>query len=147
MTPPPTITVDQFIARPPGRVWTALTTPELLAAWWVPGDIEPTVGHEFLLEMPGWGAVPCVVLEVDEPERLGVLVRRLDPDLATRRRGHRAPGCCSSTPASTWTTPSTGSRSTTWAPAGATRSCRDWRRPWIRRPSERRPDPVRGDPP
>ena len=65
-----TITVDQFIARPPASVWEAITTPELLAMWWVPGNIEPEVGHEFLLEMPGWGAVPCVVLDVDEPHRL-----------------------------------------------------------------------------
>ena len=64
------LTVDQFIARAPARVWEAITTPELLAAWWVPGNIEPTIGHEFLLEMPGWGAVPCVVLDVDEPRRL-----------------------------------------------------------------------------
>ena len=53
------ITVDQFIARPPARVWEAITTPELLAAWWVPGNIEPTVGHEFLLEMPGWARSPA----------------------------------------------------------------------------------------
>ena len=34
-----------------------------------PGNIEPTVGHEFLLEMPGWGNVACTVLQV-EPELL-----------------------------------------------------------------------------
>ena len=65
-----TITVDQFIPRPPPRVWQALTTPEQLAGWWVPGDIAPVVGHRFLLEMPGWGNVPCEVLEAVEPERL-----------------------------------------------------------------------------
>jgi uncharacterized protein YndB with AHSA1/START domain len=64
------ITVDQFIAAPPEKVWRAISTPEGIARWWVPGDIEPTVGHEFLLEMPGWGGVPCVVLEVDEPRLL-----------------------------------------------------------------------------
>jgi uncharacterized protein YndB with AHSA1/START domain len=70
MTTFETITVDQFIAQPPERVWQALTTPELLARWWVPGDIEPTVGHEFHLDMPGWGRVPGTVLEVVEPELL-----------------------------------------------------------------------------
>jgi uncharacterized protein YndB with AHSA1/START domain len=65
-----TINVDQFIPRSPGRVWEALTTPEQLARWWVPGDIAPVVGHRFLLEMPGWGNVPCEVLEAVEPERL-----------------------------------------------------------------------------
>lgn len=65
-----TIVVDQFIARPPAKVWEAITTPALLARWWAPGDIEPTVGHAFVLEMPGWGNVPCEVLEVEPNERL-----------------------------------------------------------------------------
>lgn len=64
------VTVDQFIARPPARVWAAITEPELLAQWWVPGDIEATVGHEFHLEMPGWGPQACKVLEVDAERRL-----------------------------------------------------------------------------
>lgn len=64
------IHVDQFVPSPPTRVWQALTTPEELAQWWVPGNIAPVVGHEFLLEMPGWGNVPCTVLEAVEPERL-----------------------------------------------------------------------------
>lgn len=63
------IAIDQFIAASPARVWAAITTPDGLARWWVPGTIEATVGHEFLLEMPGWGNVACTVLEV-EPERL-----------------------------------------------------------------------------
>lgn len=72
MTDRPTtsIEVDQFIARPPARVWAALTTPEELARWWAPGDIRPVVGHEFLLDMQGWGQVACTVLEVIEPELL-----------------------------------------------------------------------------
>ena len=65
-----TILVDQFIARPPERVWQAITSPDLLAQWWVPGNIEATVGHAFVLEMPGWGNVACEVLEVDAPNRL-----------------------------------------------------------------------------
>ena len=64
------ISVDQFLPRPPERVWTALTTPDQLAAGWVAGDIAPVVGHEFVLEMPGWGNVPCTVVEAVEPERL-----------------------------------------------------------------------------
>lgn len=66
--PAPAIHVDQFLARPPATVWRALTEPELLARWWVSGDIRPVVGHAFLLDMPGWGQVPCAVLDV-EPER------------------------------------------------------------------------------
>ena len=64
------ITVDQFIPRPPAAVWAAITTPERLAKWWAPGDIAPVPGHRFLLEMPGWGNVPCEVVEVVENERL-----------------------------------------------------------------------------
>lgn len=63
------IAVDQYIARPPNQVWPFLTTPAGLAAWWVHGDVAPVVGHHFLLEMPGWGNVPCVVENVDEPHR------------------------------------------------------------------------------
>lgn len=69
MTATETIHVDQFIARPPERVWTAITTPDGIAAWWAPGDIAPVVGHRYHLEMPGWGNVPCEVLEVEPPTR------------------------------------------------------------------------------
>ena len=65
-----TIHVDQFMAHEPSAVWKAITTPELLARWWVPGDIAPVVGHEFLLDMGDWGNISCTVLEVDEPHRL-----------------------------------------------------------------------------
>jgi uncharacterized protein YndB with AHSA1/START domain len=63
-----TITVDQFVNAPPAAVWQGLTEPDQLARWWAPGDITATVGHRFHLQMPGWGAVPCEVLQVDEPE-------------------------------------------------------------------------------
>lgn len=65
-----TISVDQFIAAPRARVWRALTEPELHARWWAPGDIAATVGHRFHLEMPGWGSIPCEVLEVEFEQRL-----------------------------------------------------------------------------
>ncbi|MFI7445610.1 SRPBCC family protein [Nonomuraea indica] len=65
-----TISVDQFIPAPPARVWSSLTEPDLLARWWVPGDIRAVVGHRFHLQMPGWGPVACEVLEVEPPERL-----------------------------------------------------------------------------
>ncbi len=64
-----TISVDQFIAAPPEKVWRGLTDPELHARWWAPGDIAAVVGHEFHLEMPGWGSVRCEVLEVEPHER------------------------------------------------------------------------------
>lgn len=62
--------VDQFVARPPAAVWRALTDPDMLARWWVAGDIAAIVGHRFTLDMGAWGKVACEVLEVVEPERL-----------------------------------------------------------------------------
>jgi uncharacterized protein YndB with AHSA1/START domain len=41
------IEVDEFLPRPPGRVWQALTDPALLARWLMPTDFKPVVGHAF----------------------------------------------------------------------------------------------------
>ena len=60
---------DQFLAHPPAAVWAALTTPDLMARWWVPGDVRPVVGHHFTLDMGTWGQQPATVTAV-EPERL-----------------------------------------------------------------------------
>ena len=62
------IDIRRVYRAPPQRVWDAWTQPDQLAKWWAPGDIAATVGHRFHLQMPGWGAIPCEVLEVDEPE-------------------------------------------------------------------------------
>jgi uncharacterized protein YndB with AHSA1/START domain len=64
------VTVDQFVAAPREQVWAALTDPDLLARWWVPGDIAPVVGHRFVLQMGAWGEIPCEMVEVREPELL-----------------------------------------------------------------------------
>jgi uncharacterized protein YndB with AHSA1/START domain len=64
------VTLDQFVAAPPERVWAALTEPDLLARWWVPGDIAPIAGHRFTLQMGQWGEIPCEMVEVREPELL-----------------------------------------------------------------------------
>ncbi|GAA4863839.1 SRPBCC domain-containing protein [Saccharopolyspora cebuensis] len=64
-----TISVDQFIDAPPAEVWRALTDPKLHARWWAPGDIAEHVGHRFHLEMPGFGSIPCEVLESRPHER------------------------------------------------------------------------------
>jgi uncharacterized protein YndB with AHSA1/START domain len=64
------IEVDQFLPRPPGQVWRALTDPVLLARycwpgtagpvllarWLMPNDVQPVPGHHFtLLGIPGGG--------------------------------------------------------------------------------------------
>jgi uncharacterized protein YndB with AHSA1/START domain len=69
------ITVDQFLAHPPAKVWQALTEPRKLAAWFMPNDFAPVVGHRFTLhrtpnrEVRFSATIRCEVLEVDH-ERL-----------------------------------------------------------------------------
>lgn len=65
----PLIECDEFIGHAPAVVWKALTDPELMERWWVRGDIQPVVGHEFTLDMGAWGVQACRVTAV-EPERL-----------------------------------------------------------------------------
>ena len=62
-----TIRVDQFVAAPPTAVWRLLTEPALLKLWWAEGQVSAVVGHQFTLDMPGYGKQPCTVLEVDPP--------------------------------------------------------------------------------
>jgi uncharacterized protein YndB with AHSA1/START domain len=67
------IAVEYDLPQPPDVVWRALTEPKLLAAWLMPNDIKPEVGHCFTFRaapVPGWdGTVHCEVLVV-EPNRL-----------------------------------------------------------------------------
>ena len=63
------IRLVRLYAQSPAKVWRALTTPELVARWWAPGDIRAEVGHRFDMDMGRWGKQPCEVLAV-EPERL-----------------------------------------------------------------------------
>lgn len=60
------VIVDCDLAEPPEKVWRALTVPELLAAWLMPNDFAPEVGHDFTFR-PGQGAdIACAVLDVEE---------------------------------------------------------------------------------
>ncbi len=65
MIEPGRIQLKQFIPHPPSKVWAALTTPALLAKWWAAGDVQPIVGHRFVLDMGAWGQQPCEVLAVE----------------------------------------------------------------------------------
>ncbi|HEY1377250.1 MAG TPA: SRPBCC domain-containing protein [Gemmataceae bacterium] len=61
--------------HPPEMVWRALTEPAALAAWLMPNDFHPEVGHKFQFRVPkpprGWrGIVDCEVLVVEPPRRL-----------------------------------------------------------------------------
>ncbi|MNI27986.1 hypothetical protein D3C76_64110 [compost metagenome] len=52
------------------KVWEAVSTPEGLSAWFMPGDIKPEIGYEFHLEAGPFGQSPCKVTLVDPPHRL-----------------------------------------------------------------------------
>ena len=45
-----TIEVDQFFPHPPAKVWRALTEPELIAQWMMPGDFRLEVGHRYTMQ-------------------------------------------------------------------------------------------------
>lgn len=68
------ILFDVTYPHPPARVWRALTDPEALAAWLMPNDFAPIVGHRFTFRAPPqpWfdGVVHCEVLVVEPPRQL-----------------------------------------------------------------------------
>lgn len=55
---------------PIDRVWKAVATSEGLAAWWMPNNFQPIVGHEFVLHTGHFGDSPCKVTDLDQPYRL-----------------------------------------------------------------------------
>lgn len=60
--------------QPRERVWAALTDSAALAAWLMPNDFAPRLGHRFQFRTkpaPGFdGIVDCQVLEIEPPRRL-----------------------------------------------------------------------------
>ncbi|ADB32229.1 Activator of Hsp90 ATPase 1 family protein [Kribbella flavida DSM 17836] len=70
-----TIEVDQFYPHPPSKVWRALTEPELIAQWLMPGDFRLEIGHRYTMRSrpvaaTGFsGLVEAEVLAF-EPEKL-----------------------------------------------------------------------------
>ncbi|TDO45234.1 uncharacterized protein YndB with AHSA1/START domain [Kribbella sp. VKM Ac-2527] len=66
-TDPTTIEVDQFYPHAPAKVWRALTEPELIAQWMMPGDFRLEVGHRYTMQgraMPATGFSGVVQAEV-----------------------------------------------------------------------------------
>ncbi|MFJ6630683.1 SRPBCC domain-containing protein [Streptomyces sp. NPDC091376] len=69
---PTTIRVDQFLAHPPAKVWRALTEPELIAQWLMPGAFRLEVGHRYTMQTlprPGTNFSGTVEAEVLAFER------------------------------------------------------------------------------
>ena len=70
------ITHDLYFAHAPERVWAALTQHDALAAWLMPNDFEPRVGHQFTFRtnpMPAInfdGVCQCEVAACEPPRLL-----------------------------------------------------------------------------
>src|SRR5438045_3841323 len=61
---------ETFYSHPPERVWRALTDADAMAAWLMPNDFKPLLGHRFQFRTkpaPGFdGVVNCVVLALGD---------------------------------------------------------------------------------
>ncbi|UAL53495.1 SRPBCC domain-containing protein [Metabacillus sp. CT-WN-B3] len=63
------ITQTVVYNAPIEKVWDAVSTSEGIAAWFMPNDFQPEVGHEFHLQSP-FGPSPCKVIQLEPPHRL-----------------------------------------------------------------------------
>lgn len=72
------VIVDCDLAEPPEKVWRALTVPELLAAWLMPNDFAPRVGHGFRFRPEKGGDIACEVLDVEENRMIRYSWREAD---------------------------------------------------------------------
>ena len=59
-----------LIDAPIETVWPYVSTAEGLGAWFMPNDMEPIEGKEFILQAGPWGESSCTVKEVLTPNRL-----------------------------------------------------------------------------
>ena len=66
----PEIRKTVWLQAPITRAWNAVATSEGLAAWWMPNDFQPVLGHEFVLHTGTYGDSPCRVTELAAPHRL-----------------------------------------------------------------------------
>jgi len=68
------IVIEMFYPHPVTDVWAALTSSEAMAAWLMPNDFEPRVGHRFTFRTTpdsNWnGIVNCEVVALDRPRRV-----------------------------------------------------------------------------
>lgn len=66
----PAIRETRLLNAPIAKVWSAVATAEGIAAWFMPSDFQPVVGHEFHLEAGPFGRSPCKVTEIDPQHRV-----------------------------------------------------------------------------
>src|SRR5262245_29702493 len=63
---------ERLMPHSPEKVWRALTQSELIAAWLMPNDFKPEVGHRFTFRsdpQPGWTGITNCEVKVVEPLR------------------------------------------------------------------------------
>lgn len=66
----PAIRRTVSLHAPIDKVWKAVATADGIAAWFMPNDFQPVLGHEFHLNAGPFGMSPCKVTELDPPNRL-----------------------------------------------------------------------------
>ncbi|HEY0689773.1 MAG TPA: SRPBCC domain-containing protein [Kribbella sp.] len=97
---PTSIRVDQFLPHPPGKVWRALTDPELIAQWLMPGDFRLEIGHRYTMRAQpvaatGFsGAVQAEVLAFEVEKLLRIGWRDAAPVEGRLASIGRSPGPC-----------------------------------------------------
>ncbi|MFC7678820.1 SRPBCC domain-containing protein [Paenibacillus sp. GCM10028914] len=66
----PEIRKTVVVQAPAQKVWSAVSTSEGIADWWMANTFEPMVGYEFLLHAGQFGDSPCTVTEVSPLKRV-----------------------------------------------------------------------------
>lgn len=66
----PDIREQLLLHAPVENVWAIVSTSKGLESWFMPSNLEPVEGHEFILEAGPFGKSPCKVTEVQPPHKL-----------------------------------------------------------------------------
>lgn len=69
------------LSDPPEKVWKALTTPKLVAAWLSAIDFRAEVGARFRVEDESVGTVECTVLAIEPLREIRYAWRERGPDV------------------------------------------------------------------
>ena len=66
----PDIREQLLLQSPVDQVWKTVSTAKGMETWFMPSNLEPVEGHEFILEAGPFGQSPCRVIEVQPPHKL-----------------------------------------------------------------------------
>lgn len=64
------IIFERRFAKPPEKVWAALTVPERLADWFLHAEVDLRLGGRIRLSAPGYTASDHVIVELDPPRTI-----------------------------------------------------------------------------